>query len=380
MSPGPAPRARPDALRPAIAAACAPSWRVEGWDTEQGVSFVLTHRRASVMVELERRADDRPCYARTARFNVIARPALDDRPLTDPERAVVDRTVQTIARVEPRLPTFERPTTSRRAEVLEVEAERVLVPEGRGQYYVNPYAGCMIGCAFCYVAERADLSRELLGLPAIPWGHWVHVKTNAAAVLRTELRRHPPGPVRMSPILTDPYQPLERRRRITRGCLEALLEVPGFAPVVLTRAARVLDDRELLARFPRAAVGLSIPTDDDAVRLRFEPGADPIEERLEALASLHAAGVRTFAVIQPILPMKSPEALADRIAPFVSRVRVDRMHAIPRARAAYGGALEGTDDPAWNDSMERRLLDAFAARGVPCDPIDDLRALLGSET
>ena len=50
-------------------------------------------------------------------------------------------------------------------------------------------------------------------------------------------------------------------------------------------------------------MGLSLPTDDDRVRAAFEPGASPIDERLDALRRLHAAGVRTFAVVQPALPM-----------------------------------------------------------------------------
>src|SRR5439155_27321324 len=132
--------------------------------------------------------------------------------------------------------------------------------------------------------------------------HYLAVKVNAAEVLRRETQTVKRGLVRLSPILTDPYQSAERHFRITRQCLEVLLETE-LAPVVLTRAPRILDDIELLKRFPRALVGFSIPTDADVYRQIFEPGADPIDERLEALRTLHAAGVSTFAVIQPVLPM-----------------------------------------------------------------------------
>ena len=91
------------------------------------------------------------------------------------------------------------------------------------------------------------------------------VKVNAREILAREVREHPPGTVRMSPILTDPYQPIEKRYRITRQCVEVLIEAE-FRPVILTRESRVLDDLDLLTR-GRSAVGFSIPTDDDGLRL-----------------------------------------------------------------------------------------------------------------
>jgi DNA repair photolyase len=234
----------------------------------------------------------------------------------------------------------------------------------------------MIGCDFCYAAHRADLSRALGGLPELPWGRYVDVKVNAAEVLRREVTQHPPGVVRMSPIVTDPYQPLERRFRITRQCLEVLLEA-GFTPLVLTRAARVLDDVDLLARFPRAAVGLSVPTDDDAIRRIFEPGGDPIDERLDALARCRAAGIRTFGVIQPMLPM-NPARLVEQMAPHVTVVRIDRMHELSRSRAHYeaAGRLDASED-AFFERTGAELRAGFTAAGVAVDDRDDLGGALG---
>jgi DNA repair photolyase len=155
-----------------------------------------------------------------------------------------------------------------------------------------------------------------------------------------------------------------------------LLEA-GFTPLVLTRAARVTDDRELLARFPRAAVGLSIPTDDDAVRRIFEPGGDPIDERLEALALCHAAGIRTFGVVQPMLPM-TPERLVEKMAPHVSVVRIDRMHELARSRAMYeaAGRLDASED-AFFERTSAALRAGFLAAGVAVDDLDDVGGALG---
>jgi DNA repair photolyase len=356
-------------------------WRLVGWDAEQGIQVSLARGEEVLLVELEALDPSRPCYARTARFNVCARRSFQaDRPLGPQERRVVDQFVAMILSRERRLPVLgplDRAGGSGKAEVREIRVDRLLMPEGRGHYYVNPYVGCMIGCSFCYVAERAALSRALEGAPALPWGKYVDVKVNAAEVLRREVREHPPGVVRMSPILTDPYQPLERRYRITRACLEVLLEA-GYSPVLLTRGARVREDLDLLARFPSAAVGISIPTDDDRVRSHFEPGADPVEARIAALAALHAAGVRTCAVIQPVLPM-NVERLVDLLSPLVRAVRIDRMHRMDRALALYaaGGYAQAASDEFF-DATEKTLRAGFRARGIAIDDLDDLAAALGS--
>jgi DNA repair photolyase len=122
---------------------------------------------------------------------------------------------------------------------------------------------------------------------------------------------------------------------------------------------------------------MSIPTDDDVVRSQFEPGADAIDDRLEALAAAHDAGLRTCAVIQPMLPM-NVERLVARLAPFVRAVRIDRMHRMDRARPLYeaAGRMDAADD-AFFERTERDLRSAFAAKGIATDDRDDLSAALG---
>ncbi len=362
-------------LRPQPAGA---GWAAVSHDAEQGLCLTLARGDRVLLVELEARDKGRDCYARTRRFNVCVRPRFGGGDLTEPERRLVAGVVATVRQREGRLAVLGgRPPAARASAVREVSASRVLVAEGRGQYYLNPYAGCMIGCPYCYVGDRADFSRGLESQPPYAWGRWVDVKVDAPEVLRREVRSLPPGPVRMSPILTDPYQPLERTYRVTRRCLEVLLEA-GFSPVILTRGARVVEDLDLLARFPRAAVGLSIPTDDDAVRARFEPGADPVGARLEALARCRAAGLRTFVAVQPMLPM-DPARLVALTAPHAHAARVDRMHDVERARPLYEAA--GCPEAATDGFFERTgaaLRAGYAARGVPVDDLDDMDALLGA--
>jgi DNA repair photolyase len=352
------------------------AWRVVSFDAEQGLCLTLARGDRVLLVELEPRDEALDCYARTARFNVYARPRFGGDDLSAEERRLVDAVVVSVRRREGRLPLLDdRPAAERASAVREVSVARALIPEGRGNYYLNPYAGCMIGCPFCYVDARADLSRALDGQARHAWGRWVDVKVDLPEVLRREVRALPPGPVRISPILTDPYQPLERTYRVTRRCLEVLLE-GGFSPVVLTRGARVVEDIPLLARFPRAAVGVSIPTDDDAVRAHFEPGADPVAARVDALAQLHAAGVRTFVAVQPMLPM-DPARLVDLVAPHAPVARIDRMYKLDAVAHLYAaaGCPEAMTD-AFFARTSAALREGFAARGVRVDDLDDMDAVL----
>ncbi len=352
-------------------------WTLIAWDAEQGMSLVFEGEQDCLLLELEERNDRLDCYARTARFNVCARRQFQRDSLTDADRRFVDDVIAAVRDREAALPGAGGSRNPAKTAVREILVDRLLMREGGNQYYINPYVGCMIGCPFCYVSARADFSRRLEGLPQVPWGRYLDVKVNAADVLRRETPSAGRGVVRMSPILTDPYQPAERRYRITRQCLEVLLDT-DLAPVVLTRAPRVLDDLELLKRFPRALVGFSIPTDADEYRRIFEPGADPIEERVEALRALHAAGVRTFAVVQPVLPMDVERFVAS-IAPFVRAVRLDRMYFGERVKHLYdqhGLGAYATDEYA--ERTIRRLTGAFQSRGVRVDPLDDLEALLAA--
>ncbi|MGH7786336.1 MAG: radical SAM protein [Candidatus Binatia bacterium] len=380
MAPTPAPRSVDGVARTLLAPLldgrlAASGWRVINWDAEQGICVTLERGTTCLLIELEGRNDQLDCYARTARFNVCVRRQFDDRPLDDADRELVDAVVAMVGRREGRLPAGARAAATRPTQVREVLVDRVLMSEGRDQYYINPYVGCMIACPYCYVIDRADFSRGLEGQPQLPWGRYLDVKVNAAEVLRREIAGGRRGVVRMSPIVTDPYQPAERRYRITRQCLEVLLD-SELAPVVLTRAPRILEDVPLLARFRRALVGFSIPTDQDRYRQIFEPDADPIDARLDALRQVHAAGIGAFAVIQPILPM-DPERLVDAVAPYVRAVRIDRLYVGERVRHLYEqhdlSAFAGDD---YVDDALARLAQGFQARGVVVNALDDLAALL----
>jgi len=180
------------------------------------------------------------------------------------------------------------------------------------KWSLNPYMGCEHRCTFCYVraferrAERPSDDR---------YGRTIRVKTNIAAVLRQELSRRSWAfePVAIG-AATDPYQPAEGTYRLTRSCLQAFAD--HASPVgLITRGPMIVRDIDVLTDLSRRAtfsVTFSIPTLDEEVWRRTEPGTAHPRQRLRAISRLIGAGIKASVGMAPILPGLSdrPEQLA----------------------------------------------------------------------
>lgn len=204
--------------------------------------------------------------------------------------------------------------------IKEVLAKSILSKSGipGATYCINPYTGCSHACRYCY----ASFMKKFTGHTE-PWGRFVDVKINAPQVLKRQLKRASKGSVMISSV-TDAYQPVEGKYKLTRQCLEILL--PYRFPVnILTKSPLVLRDMYLIRKFEDIEVGITITTDDEKIRKIFEPNAPPIEARIHALKILHKSGIRTYVFIGPLLPM-SPEALCKRLLPYVDHVFIDGMN------------------------------------------------------
>ena len=225
--------------------------------------------------------------------------------------------------------------------VREVQAKSILSRSGiEGiSYTINPYTGCAHACRYCY----ATFMKRYTGHTE-PWGQFVDVKVNAPSLLLRQLQRAPRGTVIMSSV-TDPYQPIEATRRLTRSCL-TLLSDHEFPVQILTKSPLVLRDIDLFKTFTDIEVGVTITTESDRVRRVFEPNAPTIAERLHALKTLHEHGVSTYAFVGPLLPMQPP-LLAESIRPYVGRVLIDRMNYLSKTLRLYR-ALRLTQ---WLDSL-----------------------------
>lgn len=167
---------------------------------------------------------------------------------------------------------------------------------------VNPYRGCEHGCVYCY----ARPTHEYLGFSAgLDFETRIMVKHRAAELLRRELasRRWQPQTIALSGV-TDCYQPVERKLRLTRACLEVLAEFRNPVGIVTknTLVTRDLDLLRELARHRAVVVFLSLTTLDSHLRSVLEPRTSPPQARLDAMARLADAGVPVGVMTAPVIP------------------------------------------------------------------------------
>ena len=174
---------------------------------------------------------------------------------------------------------------------------------------LTPARNCTYGCTYCYVPTMGLYG----GLKPEDWSHWgqhTTFKSNAATLLRKELRRT--QRIYCSP-LTDPYQPAEADRRLMPEILAAVEQAPPAVFVLQTRGPLILRDLELLLRLKQRTclrVSFSITTDDDNIRRLYEPHCGPIADRLETIRELRGAGIEVYATLAPILPC-NPDRLVE---------------------------------------------------------------------
>jgi DNA repair photolyase len=167
---------------------------------------------------------------------------------------------------------------------------------------LNPYRGCEHGCIYCY----ARPTHEYLGFSAgLDFESKIMVKANAPELLRTELESSSwqPQTLVMSGV-TDPYQPIEKKLCITRGCLEVLAKFRN--PVaIITKNRLVTRDIDVLSElvvFNAVAVNISVTSLDSNLQRVLEPRTSSPQARLDAVHQLRSAGIPTGVMVAPIIP------------------------------------------------------------------------------
>jgi DNA repair photolyase len=279
---------------------------------------------------------------------------------------------------------------------------------GMGFWSINPYVGCAFACSYCYApyAHRYAVERSLAEkpnealrtqfqeLPAqVAFSRRIIVKRNAADVLRQELA---PGRAKRLALergetlligsATDPYQPAERRFRLTRGMLEVLASVRSLDLCIITKSPLIARDVDVLAQIASHAtvsVHLSLITVDRDLARRIEPRAPTPESRLRALRRLSAAGIAVGINVMPVLPgiTDDPNGLellvrsvkdagarhvgactlrmrADTRQRYLDMLRLEFPELLPRYRAAYAkGFAVNENYQAGLKRFMRRLCD-----------------------
>jgi len=199
---------------------------------------------------------------------------------------------------------------------------------GMGFWSINPYVGCAFGCAYCYarythryVMERAAdndrmenvLTERYEAMP--PWLAFernIFVKQNAPEVLARTLRQGSEkhlallrGETIVIGTATDPYQPAERRFRVTRRILEVLADHPGLHVTIISKSPLITRDIDVLSRINRhseLSIHISLITLRRDLARRLEPRSPTPESRVRALARLREAGLDAGINCMPVLP------------------------------------------------------------------------------
>lgn len=263
--------------------------------------------------------------------------------------------------------------------VFQADARSILSPTGGFiaeagfTHSLTPARNCTYGCTYCYVPTMHVFG----GLKREDWEHWgkrTTFKSNAASLLRRELRAD--QIIYCSP-LVDPYQPAETVTEAMPALLDEVLQRPPKVFVLQTRGPRILRDiakLRSLASVTQLRVSFSVSTDCDEVRRRYEPHCEPISERLAVIRELRRQGIEVYATLAPLLPC-NPEALAtialeasglDLIGdPFHVRT-VKRSGATTRDAARRISRVHREDkwfDPAYQQEVILRIAGVAKAHG-----------------
>ena len=191
-------------------------------------------------------------------------------------------------------------------------------------YSINPYRGCEFACRYCYarythefmapkegIAEASPGSVDLRSPEAFE--RLIFLKQNAAWLLEQELRKIDPAEEIALGTATDPYQPIERRARITRSLLEVFARHSGYRLGIISKSRLVTRDIDLLTKIAERntlVVHTTITTPDVALARLLEPRAPRPDLRFEAVRKLRAAGLTAGILCSPLLPGITDSAAA----------------------------------------------------------------------
>jgi DNA repair photolyase len=167
---------------------------------------------------------------------------------------------------------------------------------------INPYRGCEFACRYCY----ARYTHEFMELrQPEDFERKIFVKQNVAWLLQQELRDLHAGEEIAIGTATDPYQPVERKAKVTRSLLEIFASRRGLRIGIVTKSSLITRDLDLLekiAEHNELVLHLTITTPDAALARILEPRAPRPDLRLKTVAKLRGAGLRAGILCSPLLP------------------------------------------------------------------------------
>ena len=191
-------------------------------------------------------------------------------------------------------------------------------------YQVDTYVGCEHFCYYCYVLAQAESD----------WSKEIFKHHDIVARLSNEIENIPSQTIYMG-YHTDPYQPSEVEHLQTRKVLE-LFQEKGHSASILTKSNQIIRDLDILKKMKNAAVSVSVAFNDNQTRNLFEANTIETQKRIEALRILKEAGVRTGAMLCPVIPyITDAVQLINMLEPYTDVVWI------------YGLSIIDRSGPSW---------------------------------
>jgi DNA repair photolyase len=181
--------------------------------------------------------------------------------------------------------------------IKEIQAKSIITKTNLpgGDFVINPYTGCPHACKYCY----ARFMKRFTGHKE-EWGDFCDAKINAPELIPENTDKYKGKQIVIGSV-TDPYNPVEEKYKLTRKILAKLFPLQPNIDI-LTKSSLVTRDIDLLKKFNDCNVALSISVSDEETRKILEPGAPSIESKFKALKELHKEGIKTTLFISPIFP------------------------------------------------------------------------------
>lgn len=191
-------------------------------------------------------------------------------------------------------------------------------------YQIDPYVGCQHYCYYCYALEECETD----------WTKEIRIHREIIPRLDKELDKIAPQKIYLG-YKTDPYQPVEKDWQQTGKVLELFLE-KGFSASILTKSDLVVRDLDILKDMSEASVSVSVAFNDNDVRCQFEDNTIDTEKRIDALRELRSAGIKTNALICPVIPyLTDVEPLIDLLESCTDKIWI------------YGISMQDRSNRSW---------------------------------
>jgi DNA repair photolyase len=221
--------------------------------------------------------------------------------------------------------------------IAEIKAKSIITKSGLNcDYVINPYVGCMHGCVYCY----ARFMKRFTGHQE-EWGKFVDAKINAVELVRKSEKYR--GKEIFFSSVTDPYQPVESRYKLTRNVLEKLIPIqPTIA--IQSKSDLLVRDIDVFKKFKNIDVGISLSTLDESTQKKIEPRASSPQRRIDALMKLKKAGIHTHVFISPILPeITDWKAIIKATKKYADEIWFENLNLYPSIKANIDNFLKTVD-------------------------------------